>query len=118
VVFLILGFISLILGIAGVFLPILPTTPFLLLAAACFSKGSKKLYNKLINNRLVGAYIKNYREGKGVPIKVKVLTLLLLWISISYTAIFIVEFLFVRILLLLIAIGVTGHLLWVKTYKE
>ncbi|UCD13738.1 MAG: YbaN family protein [Thermoplasmatales archaeon] len=112
------GTIFLGLGILGIFLPILPTTPFLLLAAACYARSSEKFYNWLINNKWFGSYIKNYREGKGVPLKIKVYTISLLWITILFSAFFIVRILWVKVLLILIAVGVTIHVLTIKTYKQ
>jgi len=73
------------LGILGIFLPLLPTTPFLLLAAACYIRSSEKLYNWLMNNKWIGRYIKNYLEGKGIPLKSKVLSISALWITIGYS---------------------------------
>ncbi|PKK85447.1 MAG: DUF454 domain-containing protein [Thermoplasmata archaeon HGW-Thermoplasmata-1] len=98
------------LGVLGIFLPLLPTTPFLLLAAACYAKGSKRFYNWLLSNKWFGNYIKNYREGKGVPLKVKILSISLLWLTIMFSTVFIGDNLFVRIILILIAIGVTIHM--------
>jgi len=106
------------LGIIGIFLPILPTTPFLLLAAACFARSSRRFYNWLLNNRWFGNYIKNYREGKGVPLKVKVLSISLLWITIIFSAFFWVSILFVRFILILVAIGVTIHILSIRPRKR
>jgi len=97
-------------SIVGIFVPVLPTTPFLLLAAALYAKSSRRFYNWLINNRILGRYIKNYREGKGIPLKVKIIAISILWITIGYSAIFAMEILWVRILLILIAIGVTIHI--------
>jgi len=112
------GSIFLGLGILGIFLPILPTTPFLLLAAACYARSSKKFYDWLINNKWFGLYIKNYREGRGVPLKVKIYTISLLWITILFSAFFIINIFWVRIALILIAVGVTIHILTIKTYKR
>ena len=56
------------LGIIGIVIPLLPTTPFLLLAAACYSRSSKKFYNWLLNNKWFGPYITNYLDGKGIPL--------------------------------------------------
>lgn len=105
------------LGILGVFLPLLPTTPFLLLAAVCYAKSSKRAYNWLLNNKLFGSYIKDYREGKGVPFKVKVLSISLLWLTMIFSAMFFVHILFVRIILILIAIVITIHILKIRTLK-
>jgi uncharacterized membrane protein YbaN (DUF454 family) len=106
------------LGILGIFLPLLPTTPFLLLAAACYARSSQKLYNWLLHNRWFGKYIRNYLEKKGIPLKIKVYAISLIWIVIGLSAIFAVEHLAVRIILLTIALGVTIHLLRVPTYRE
>lgn len=103
------------LGIIGIFLPLLPTTPFILLAASCYARSSKRLYNWLLNNRWFGNYIKNYREGKGVPFKVKILSISFLWIVIGYSVIFVVSVFLIRIVLFLIAVGVTIHILSIKT---
>lgn len=105
------------LGILGIFLPLLPTTPFLLLAAACYIRSSERLYNWLLNNKWIGRYIKNYLEGKGVPLKSKVLSISALWITIGYSVFFVVNIFPVRIILILIAIGVTIHLLSIRTLK-
>lgn len=106
------------LGTLGIFLPILPTTPFLLLAAACYARSSKRFYDRLINNKWFGAYIKNYREGKGIPLKVKVYTISLLWITILFSAFFFISIFWVRVVLILIAAGVTVHVLIIKTYRQ
>jgi uncharacterized membrane protein YbaN (DUF454 family) len=110
------GTFFVIIGFIGIFLPLLPTTPFLLLAAACYARGSKKFYNWLITNRWFGEYIKNYREKKGIPIKTKVFAILILWITISYS-IFIMDILLIRIILIVVLTGVTCHLLTIKTLK-
>ena len=105
------------LGILGIFLPLLPTTPFLLLAAACYVRSSERFYNWLMNNKWLGNYIKNYLEGKGVSLKAKVFSISLLWITIGYSAVFIVNTFPIRIILILIAIGVTIHILSIRTFK-
>ncbi len=109
------GSLSLILGLIGIVVPLLPTTPFLLLSAACFFKSSDKLYNKLISNKFLGSYIKNYREKKGVPRKVKIVAISTLWATILFSAIFIINLIWVKILLLVIASAVTYHILKLKS---
>ena len=106
------------LGIVGIFVPVLPTTPFLLLAAACYARSSPRFYHWLLYNRWFGNYIRNYRQRKGIPLKVKVLTITLLWVTIGASAIFAVQALLVRIILILIAIGVSIHVLSLKTLKQ
>ncbi|MFH1721851.1 MAG: YbaN family protein [Candidatus Altiarchaeota archaeon] len=111
------GVVSVGLGFLGMFLPILPTTPFLLLAAACFIRSSKKMHNWLMTNRIFGNYIKSYLEGKGIPLRVKILTITLLWITIPYSVIFIIDVFLVRFVLLIIAITVTVHVVLIKTFR-
>ena len=106
------------LGIIGIFLPILPTTPFLLLAAACYARSSKKFYYWLITNKWFGAYIKNYQEGKGIPLKVKIFTISLLWITILFSIFFIITYVLVNIVLIIIAIGVSLHIITIKTLHK
>jgi hypothetical protein len=105
------------LGIVGIFLPLLPTTPFLLLAAACYARSSKRFYNFLLNNKWFGNYIKNYRERKGIPLKIKILSISFLWIVIGYSVIFVVHILLGKIVIILIAVGVTIHILSIQTLK-
>lgn len=109
------GSISVALGMLGVFLPLLPTTPFLLLAAACYVRSSDRFYEWLITHKYFGHHIKNYRDGHGIPLRAKIIALSMLWLTIGSSVIFFVPFLSVKILLLLIASGVTIHLLRIKT---
>ena len=111
------GTLSTGLGIIGVFVPVLPTTPFLLLAAACYMRSSERFYQWLIDNRIFGAYVRNYIEGRGMPIKIKISTILLLWLTIGVTVAFAVENIVVRIVLICIAIGVTAHVALIKKRK-
>jgi uncharacterized membrane protein YbaN (DUF454 family) len=116
--FVTLGTIFLVVGVVGIFVPILPTTPFLLLAASFYARGSEKFHNWLLNNRILGAYIRQYVDGKGMPLRVKLFTILLLWIAISFTIVFVVDELLVRIILILVAIGVSSHIALIKGYKK
>ena len=105
------------LGLLGMLVPILPTTPFLLLAAFCYMRSSHRFYTWLITNRWFGAYIRNYRAGLGIPLAQKLLTLALLWLSIGYAAGFVVEPWWGKLILVAIAAGVTTHLLSIKTFR-
>lgn len=116
-ILIIAGSIFVGLGILGIILPLLPTTPFLLLGAACYIRGSSKFYNWLINNKWLGGYIKYYREGKGIPKKTKIIAVSTLWISIGFSLVFIISLLLIRILLFLIACSVTYHILSKKTLE-
>jgi uncharacterized membrane protein YbaN (DUF454 family) len=111
------GTLSTALGIIGIFVPILPTTPFLLLAAACYMRSSERFYQWLINNRVFGAYIRNYIEGRGMPVRIKIFTILLLWLAIGLSITFGVQNIVVRIVLICIAIGVTAHIALIKKRK-
>lgn len=104
------GTFSVFLGLLGIILPLLPTTPFLLLAAASYAKSSEKFYHWLINNRFFGSYIKNYRDGKGIPLRVKITAISFLWTTILITAVFFIPVIAVKILLIVIAVGVTVHI--------
>ena len=112
------GTVCVALGILGIFLPVLPTTPFLLLAAACYARCSERAYHWLMTNRWCGEYIRNYREGNGVLLRHKLLAISLLWLMIGYAAFFAVRLLWVKILLLCIAAGVTVHLVMIRTRKS
>jgi uncharacterized membrane protein YbaN (DUF454 family)/ubiquinone/menaquinone biosynthesis C-methylase UbiE len=111
------GTVFTVIGIVGIFVPILPTTPFLLLAAACYLRGSEKFYHWLLNNKLFGFYIRNYIEGKGMPLKMKLFTLTLLWLSIGISIWIGTQNLTIRIILVLVAAGVTVHIITIKKRK-
>ncbi|WP_404451099.1 YbaN family protein [Virgibacillus necropolis] len=97
------GTISLVLGLLGIILPLLPTTPLLLLAAACYVRSSDNFYQRLITNKWIGPYIENYRAGKGIPLRAKIIGVFSLWISMGYTIFFIIPLVFIKIFLFLIA---------------
>ena len=116
--FVIAGTISVGIGVVGIFLPVLPTTPFLLLAAICYTRGSQRLYKALLYNRFIGTYIRNYIERRGMSLKMKVWTIGLLWIAIVSTAVFATESMIVRIILAVVLIGVTLHIFLIRTIKN
>ena len=109
------GILSVGLALVGIFVPVLPTTPFLLLAAACFMRSSGRLYNWLIHHKWFGEYIRHYREYHAITLQAKVMTLVLLWGVIGATAFFAVTLWWVRALLAVVAVGVTLHLIHIKT---
>ncbi len=113
--FIAAGHISLFLGIIGIFVPLLPTTPFLLLAAACFFRGSDPLYQWITHHRLFGNYIKQYYQYRAVSKATKILALVLLWTTIGYSAAFVVPTAWLRLLILAIGIGVTVHISRLRT---
>jgi len=116
-VFLAAGTVFVGIGILGIFLPVLPTTPFLLLAVACYARSSKRFYHWLLNHRWLAKYIQPYREGKGIPLKAKVTAICLIWATILSSALFVIHPLIVKIALILIAGGVTVYLLSLPTLR-
>jgi uncharacterized membrane protein YbaN (DUF454 family) len=117
ILLIIAGSLFTITGLIGIFVPILPTTPFLILASACFLRSSDRMYNWLLTNRLFGKYLKNYLDKKGIPLGVKIFTLGLLWFTILLSAFVFIDNIWIRAFLMLIAIGVTIHLIMIKTYE-
>ena len=118
VFFIVAGSIFLGLGAIGILIPILPTTPFLLLSAACYYKGSERLHQWMLNNRWFGSYLRNYEEGKGIQLRTKALIISLLWITIGYSAVHVVNLLIVKIALLVIAVAVSVHILMLPTMRR
>jgi hypothetical protein len=111
------GVICVGLGFAGVFVPLLPTTPFLLLAAACFIRSSERFYTWLTTNRFVGSYVRNYMEHRATTMATKVTSLSMLWICLACTGVFFTESWLVRALLLVVGVGVTVHLVSLRTLR-
>lgn len=108
--FIILGTIFVGWGVAGIFLPLVPTTPFLLLAAACYARGSVRFYNWLLNNKYLGSYIKDWRTGRGIPLHAKIITCLLIAVAFGYSIIFVVHSPIFEVALILLAIGMSLYI--------
>lgn len=106
----VIGLVAVVLAILGIFLPLLPTTPFLLLASACFARGSERLHGWLLANRLFGTTIRDFEQGKGIPRKAKITALVLLWVSLVYS-VFQSSSIVLMSLLIAIGVGVTTYLL-------
>ena len=116
--FILCGSFSVAFAVLGIFLPLLPTTPLLLLAAYCFGKSSDKIHSWLINNKIFGNYIKNYQAGKGIPLHSKVTAILSMWVVIIISGIWGTDLLLIRIILFLVGSGVTIHLLRMPTFRK
>ena len=114
---IILGSISLASGVIGIFLPLLPTTPFLLLAAALYVRSSEKLYQWLIHQKYLGNYIRNFREHKAIPLRAKIFSISMVWITLTYCTITVSDEIWVFPLFLILAISITWHILSYKTLK-
>jgi len=111
------GMISLSLGVIGLVVPLLPTTPLLLLSAACFIKGSDRLYEWLMNHKFFGEYIRNFQQYRAIPLHTKIMMIFFLWLTISISIVFVVNSIYIRILLACIAVVVTVHILHFKTMR-
>lgn len=111
----VIGVIALGLGILGIFLPVLPTTPFLLAASAVFLKSSPRLYNWLMSHPRLGPYIRDFQLNKAIPMRVKVISVSLVWLTLLNCAIFVAGNLLMRLLFISIAVAVTAHILHYKT---
>lgn len=112
------GFLATSLGVLGIFLPVLPTVPFLLLALACFARSSERFYNWLLEHAHFGPIVQPYINGCGMSRVSKVKAITLLWASIILSAFFLIELVWVRILLLVIACAVTFYLLSLPTINS
>lgn len=110
---------SLCLGLAflGVFLPLLPTTPFLLLASACYVRSSERLHRWLMSNRLLGGYISNFRERRGIPLRAKITTVVLLWLPLLYS-VYRLDLPWLEALLLLMGLVWSVLIFRMKTLKD
>ena len=84
IIWFMIGFTVMCIGLVGIVVPGLPTTPLMILAAACFAKSSQKFYDWIINNKMFGHHVKNYREGKGIPKKSKPIILGTMWTFVLF----------------------------------
>ncbi len=110
------GFISVGIGVVGVVVPLLPTTPFLLLAAYCFLRGSPRWHAWLLGNRVLGRYIHDYLTQRAVPRRTKIAALVVLWVCLIVSAA-LVRIWYVALILAVIGIAVTIHILRLRTLE-
>lgn len=111
------GWLAVVLGVLGIFLPVLPTTPFLLLAAACFLRTSNRFYHWLVSHPRLGNYVIYYLDGKGMPLRAKVYSLLLMWSMLLLTAFVLVPRPMLQVLLPVIGLGVSIYILRLPTLQ-
>ena len=102
------------IGAMGVAVPLLPTTPFLLLAAFCYARGSKRLHSWLLGHRYLGVYLRAYERGEGVSKRSKAISLLLLWGAMMVTMIIFVDNVLVMVVIVAIGLGVSAHIITIK----
>ena len=119
------GTICMVLGAVGMVLPLLPTTPFLLAAAACYYKSSEKMHTWLLSNKWFGEYIRNYTEGRGLTRKTKITALALLWATMGFSTVFMLNRLLpaqlvmpTQIIMIAVAIAVSFHILRLPTFRK
>lgn len=106
------------LGVLGMFLPLLPTTIFLLGAAACFGKSSPGAYRWLTTNRVFGRHLREYREERGATLGTKVFSISSLWIGITAAVYLVRDMPWLEVVLIAIAMAVTVHLLSLRTIHK
>lgn len=112
------GFFLLFLAFLGAILPVVPTVPFLLVAAACFYRSSERFYILIMENKYFGQYLKDYKAGSGIPMYIKVASISFLWISTMVSLYFFIPYAWLKMLVLLVTIIVTIHISRTKTKKE
>ncbi len=110
-----LGFLSLTCGLIGIFVPLLPTTPFLLLAAALFVRSSPRAYAWLLGHRYLGPYIRRFHEERAITLRTKITAIALLWLTALHCFFFVLDHPLLKALMAIVAIGVTICLLSFKT---
>jgi len=113
-----LGWVFIALGVIGIFVPLMPSTIFFILAAWCFSRSSEKFYNRLINHPRVGKIVRDYYEKRGLPLKTKIVSITTMTAVIGISALFFTDHLIVRLLLLTIAVSVSIYIISLKTLRE
>ncbi|MDR0430620.1 MAG: YbaN family protein [Tannerellaceae bacterium] len=118
IIYIVSGSFFLVLGTIGIFVPLLPTTPFWLLTAWFYIRSSEKLYNRAMGNRYFGSVVKDFIEDKSISLRTKIVSLTVMWTSAILTSIFILSQWWIIVLLLLICIGVTWHILSFPTKRS
>lgn len=106
------------LGIIGIFVPLLPTTPLLLLAAACFARSSERFHTRLLEHQHLGPMVRGYLDGSGIPLRAKQTAITLVWLTLPPSALLLVPPVWGKILLVLLACGITCYLLQLPTLRR
>lgn len=113
-IYIFIGILAVGLGIIGAFLPVMPTVPFLLVALFCFERSSKKYHDMILNNKYFGKVLRDYYEGRELTTSVKIKAILFLTCGIGFSF-YKVQHLHLRIMLAVIWLGVTIHIILLKT---
>ncbi len=112
------GSVFVCMGVIGIFVPLMPSTVFFLLAGACYVRSSEKLYYWLLHNKYFGNHVTNFMVKKAMPMRAKIVALSMMWLTMGYSALVIIPILSIKLLLLIIGLGVTKYILSMKTLKE
>lgn len=113
-----LGSLSVLLGLVGIVFPLIPTTPFLLLAAFFYARSSEKLYNWLLNTKWLGEYIKSFQAGNGIPLRAKYISILVLWTTSGYSVFFLIPIFWVKGIMIAIVLYITYFIWSIKSKVE
>ncbi len=117
-ILLICGFIMAFMAMLGALLPLLPTTPFLIASAACFYRSSAKFYNLIMFNPYFGHYLRDYKEGKGIPLRVKISSMSFMWISTLISVLFFIPVTWLKILVVAFSLAITVHVFMIRTKRH
>ena len=109
------GFFFSFLAILGAILPLMPTTPFLIVAAACFYRSSERFYHMIMYNKYFGHYLRDYKSGMGIPLRIKIMALIFTWTSTLVSVFIFIPYLWLEILVVVVNLTITVHMVLVKT---
>ena len=115
---ILLGSVSVALGVIGIFVPGLPTTPFLLIAAACYVRSSERLYHWLLNHKVLGKFVRDYQRDKAMPLRSKIVALASMWSMIGVSVVLFIQSDAIRFVVVICGLIGTAAILSVKTLKE
>ena len=112
------GWICIVAGVIGIFLPLVPTVPFLLLAVACFARSSVRFHSWLVEHNYLGPLVRDYLNGTGIPLRAKRIAIGMIWVSLPASTFLFAQVLWLKVLLMTIAVGITLYLLFLPTSPE
>jgi uncharacterized protein len=112
------GWICIVAGVIGIFLPLVPTVPFLLLAVACFARSSERFHSWLVEHNYLGPLVRDYLNGTGIPLRAKRIAIGMTWVSLPASTFLFAQVLWLKVLLMTIAVGITLYLLFLPTSPE
>ena len=112
------GWICIVAGVIGIFLPLVPTVPFLLLAVACFARSSERFHSWLVEHHYLGPLVRDYLNGTGIPLRAKRIAIGMIWVSLPASTFLFAQVLWLKVLLMTIAISITLYLLFLPTNPD